>query len=131
MMSLNEDDFNDAKHQCVITCPPDERLLTKGDKILVLRPFEQSPKDLHLGHSSSSLLHLEKDRKEKERKQKNEEESRHLGIRGGNRKGIAGSSQNKVKVSGSSITKSAYSFIGDVVVVEDYLDDLTRLTDDI
>ena len=52
LMSLNESDFMDAKHQCVITSPPDTRVLTKGDKILVLRPFESSPSNLGLGFNA-------------------------------------------------------------------------------
>ena len=56
MMTLNESDFDDPLHQCVITCPPDNRLLAKNDKILVLRPFEESPSQLKLGQSSRNLF---------------------------------------------------------------------------
>ena len=52
LLTLSENDFNNTKHQCVITCPPDNRVLTLGDKILVLRPFEESPVVLKLGCNS-------------------------------------------------------------------------------
>ena len=44
--------FHDTKHTCVITCPPDHRKLHRGDKILVLRPWERTPSGLNLGKYS-------------------------------------------------------------------------------
>ena len=69
LLTLRAGDFADPKHQCVITCPPDFRKLEEGDKILVLRPWEQSPEELKLGHSMSELKKKQTQRTEQKRMQ--------------------------------------------------------------
>ena len=58
LLTKGLESFQDARHTCVITCPPDHRVLERGDKILVLRPWEQTPATLTLGKGSVNSLHV-------------------------------------------------------------------------
>jgi hypothetical protein len=67
LLTLGLESFQDARHPCVITCPPDHRKLQCGDKILVLRPWEHTPPGLKLGktmHSLHNAVHNDVDGRE-------------------------------------------------------------------
>ena len=138
LMTLTEKDFDDPRHQCVITCPPDNRLLTKGDKILVLRPFEESPEILKLGSSKDLFEDMGVDKmhvNEKEKKKMNGTSGSSGGGGGG---GGGGGKQNErrmttknrvpnMKMKSFRSSKTVGPETENSVIHSD-LDDLTRLT---